>query len=110
MTTVTKAGSQIAQAYAASQKLQEPASAAAGAAGDPAASFAEMLSRAAGAVAESGRGADAAVTQATTGGVGRTDLVDVVTAMAESQVALETLVSVRDKVVAAYDEIMRMPI
>lgn len=109
MTSITKAGSQIAQAYAASQKLQDPAGAAA-AGGDAGVSFAEMLSRAAGSVAESGRSADAVVAQAATGGVGRTDLVDVVTAMAESQAALETLVAVRDKVVSAYDEIMRMPI
>jgi flagellar hook-basal body complex protein FliE len=36
--------------------------------------------------------------------------VDVVTAVAESEVAVSTLVSVRDKVIAAYEEIMRMPI
>jgi len=41
---------------------------------------------------------------------GKADLVDVVTAVAESEVAVETLVSVRDKVIAAYEEIMRMPI
>jgi len=33
-----------------------------------------------------------------------------VTAVAESEVAVGTLVSVRDKVIAAYEEIMRMPI
>jgi flagellar hook-basal body complex protein FliE len=37
-------------------------------------------------------------------------LVDVVTAVAESEAALETLVAVRDKVIAAYEEIMRMPV
>ena len=36
-------------------------------------------------------------------------MVDVVTAVAESELALETLVAVRDKVIAAYEEIMRMP-
>ncbi len=41
---------------------------------------------------------------------GKADLVDVVTAVAESEVAVGTLVSVRDKVIAAYEEIMRMPI
>jgi flagellar hook-basal body complex protein FliE len=41
---------------------------------------------------------------------GRADLVEVVTAITESEAALETLVAVRDKVIAAYDEIMRMPI
>jgi flagellar hook-basal body complex protein FliE len=41
---------------------------------------------------------------------GKADLVDVVTAVAESEAALETLVAVRDKVIAAYEEIMRMPV
>lgn len=41
---------------------------------------------------------------------GKADLVDVVTAVAESEVAVNTLVSVRDKVIAAYEEIMHMPI
>ena len=41
---------------------------------------------------------------------GKADVVDVVTAVAESEAALETLVAVRDRVIAAYEEIMRMPI
>ena len=41
---------------------------------------------------------------------GKADLVNVVTAVAESEVALETLVSVRDRVINAYEEILRMPI
>ncbi|MBN8943978.1 MAG: flagellar hook-basal body complex protein FliE [Rhizobiales bacterium] len=41
---------------------------------------------------------------------GRADLIDVVTAVSETEVAIEALVSVRDKVVQAYDEIMRMQI
>ncbi|WP_153768423.1 flagellar hook-basal body complex protein FliE [Labrenzia sp. CE80] len=41
---------------------------------------------------------------------GRTDVVDVVTAVAETEMALETMVTVRDRVISAYEEIMRMPI
>ncbi len=41
---------------------------------------------------------------------GKADIVDVVTAVAETEVALRTLVSVRDRVIAAYQEVMRMPI
>ncbi|GAA0773429.1 flagellar hook-basal body complex protein FliE [Roseibium denhamense] len=41
---------------------------------------------------------------------GKTDVVDVVTAVAETEVALETMVAVRDRVISAYEEIMRMPI
>jgi flagellar hook-basal body complex protein FliE len=41
---------------------------------------------------------------------GKADLIDVVTAVSETEVAVETLVSVRDKVIQAYEEIFRMPI
>jgi flagellar hook-basal body complex protein FliE len=41
---------------------------------------------------------------------GKANIVDVVTAVAETEVAVSALVSVRDKVVQAYEEIMRMPI
>ena len=41
---------------------------------------------------------------------GKANIVDVVTAVAETEVAIDTLVSVRDKVVSAYEEIMKMPI
>ena len=41
---------------------------------------------------------------------GKANIVDVVTAVAETEVAVEALVSVRDKVIQAYEEIMRMPI
>jgi flagellar hook-basal body complex protein FliE len=38
------------------------------------------------------------------------DLTEVVTAVAHAELALQTVVSVRDRVVQAYQEIMRMPI
>lgn len=41
---------------------------------------------------------------------GRSDLIDVVTSVAETEVAMETLVAVRDKVINAYEEILKMPI
>lgn len=41
---------------------------------------------------------------------GKADLVDVVTAVAETELTMRTLVSVRDRVVAAYQEVLRMPI
>lgn len=41
---------------------------------------------------------------------GKANVVDVVTAVAEAEVALETMVSVRDRVIQSYEEIMRMPI
>ncbi|GGA47811.1 flagellar hook-basal body complex protein FliE [Pelagibacterium lentulum] len=41
---------------------------------------------------------------------GNANVVDVVTALAETEVAMETMVTVRDRVISAYEEIMRMPI
>lgn len=71
------------------------------------ASFTNMLKDAIGGVAEAGRKSDMQ-TQALV--AGKANVVDVVTAVAETEVAVETLVSVRDKVIQAYEEIMRMPI
>lgn len=41
---------------------------------------------------------------------GKGDLVDVTTALGAAEMALETVVAVRDKVVSAYTDIMRMQI
>lgn len=41
---------------------------------------------------------------------GKADLVDVVSAVNNAEVAVETLVTVRDRVISAYQDIMRMPI
>lgn len=52
----------------------------------------------------------AAETQSTQAALGRAELTDVVTAMAAAEVQLETAIAVRDQVIRAYQEIMRMPI
>ncbi len=41
---------------------------------------------------------------------GKAELVDVVTAISSAQSSLETVMAVRDQVISAYQEIMRMPI
>lgn len=41
---------------------------------------------------------------------GKADMVDVVTALSQAELAMNTMVTVRDRVIAAYEEIMRMPI
>ena len=41
---------------------------------------------------------------------GKADMVDVVTAVSETEVAVETMVAVRNKVIEAYQSIMSMPI
>lgn|SRR6185437_1586938 len=76
-------------------------------AGNAGGSFASLLKDAIGAVGEAGRKSDAQ-TQALANG--KSNMVDVVTAVAETEVAVDAVVAVRDKVIAAYDEIMKMPI
>jgi flagellar hook-basal body complex protein FliE len=41
---------------------------------------------------------------------GKAELIDVVTAVSAAEASLETVMAVRDQVIAAYQEIMRMPI
>ena len=78
-----------------------------GGASQPGQSFGQMLSGVVDGVVESGRKAE---TQAAAIGTGKADIVSVVTAVAESETALQTLVAVRDRVISAYEEIMRMQI
>lgn len=69
--------------------------------------FSAMVGSALGSVRASGQAAEA---QAIAVAAGKADVVDVVTAVAESEAAIETLVAVRDRVIQAYEEIMRMPV
>ncbi|WP_417670916.1 flagellar hook-basal body complex protein FliE [Roseibium sp.] len=69
--------------------------------------FGQLVQEAVGNVVDKGRDMD----EKSIGLVeGKTDVVDVVTAIAETEMALETMVTVRDRVISAYEEIMRMPI
>ena len=70
-------------------------------------SFSAVLKEAVGSVLDAGRKSDA---QTVAMASGKANVMDVVTAVAETDVAVSTLVSVRDKVIQAYEEIMRMPI
>jgi flagellar hook-basal body complex protein FliE len=101
--------SAAANAYATLARLADPSAALAKAAGDGAASpsFGALLKDAIGSVVETGRKSD---TQTQAVAAGKSNIVDVVTAVSETEVAIETLVSVRDRMIAAYEEIMRMPI
>jgi flagellar hook-basal body complex protein FliE len=51
-----------------------------------------------------------AETMAMNGMAKKAELVDVVTAVSQAEITLETVTAVRDKVIAAYQDIMRMPI
>jgi flagellar hook-basal body complex protein FliE len=69
--------------------------------------FASVLKEAIGTVEQLGHKSDIASRDMANG---KSNMVDVVTAVAETQVAIDAVVAVRDKVIAAYDEIMKMPI
>jgi len=70
-------------------------------------SFGAVLKDVVSAVTEAGRKSDA---QSQGMASGKANIVDVVTAVSETEVAIQALVSVRDKVIQAYEEIVRMPI
>ena len=70
-------------------------------------SFASVLKEAVGSVLETGRKSDA---QSVAMASGKANVMDVVTAVAETDVAVSTLVSVRDRVIQSYEDIMKMPI
>jgi flagellar hook-basal body complex protein FliE len=56
---------------------------------------------------EVGRSADAASTQAL---MGQGSVTEAVLAISRAELALQTAVTLRDRVVAAYQDVMRMPI
>lgn len=69
--------------------------------------FAKLLTDAVQGVVDSGKSADAKSLDLVNG---KGNVVDVVTAISQTEVAMETMVTVRDRVISAYEEIMRMPI
>jgi flagellar hook-basal body complex protein FliE len=69
--------------------------------------FGALVKQAMNSVVETGQKADV---QSQAAASGKADLVDVVTAVAESEVAIGALVSVRDRVIRSYEDILKMPI
>jgi flagellar hook-basal body complex protein FliE len=70
-------------------------------------SFGELLKDVIGSVMDGGRQSDA---QTSAMASGKSNVMDVVTAVAETDVKVSTLVSVRDKVIQSYEDIMKMAI
>lgn len=69
--------------------------------------FAEMLTSVMGNMTQTSRAAE---TQMAASVQGQGSLIDVVTAVSSAEASLETVMAVRDQVIQAYQEIMRMPI
>ncbi len=103
MTTPTVA----ANAYAALAKLHDPTAAAKGVTETPSGGFGDILKTAMNSLNQTAKATDSQ-TQAMA--AGKANIVDVVTAVAETEVAIDALVSVRDRVIHSYEEIMKMPI
>jgi flagellar hook-basal body complex protein FliE len=96
-----------ANAYASLAKLTSPAAGLGRPAESGGPSFGAILKDALGSVMEAGRKSDA---QTVAMASGKANVMDVVTAVAETDVAVSTLVSVRDRVIQSYEDIMKMPI
>ena len=92
-----------AAAYRAADALPSAATQA----GSGGAGFGAALNRAMEQAVEVGREADTASTRALTG---QGSVTDVVLAVGRAELTLQTAVAVRDRVVAAYQDVMRMPI
>ncbi len=69
--------------------------------------FAKLLGQAVQGVVDSGKVSDTKAMELVNG---KGDMVDVVTAISQTELAMDTMVAVRDRVISAYEEIMRMPI
>ncbi len=94
-------------AYAQAQKRDLTDAAGGGAAPSDGPRFGEMVQAA---IQDGIETAKTGESTAAAGLSGEAALVDVVTAISAAEVTVQTAVAVRDKVISAYQEIMRMPI
>ena len=97
--TITVTPAKAAEAYAKTDRGDSPSSEQGG--------FGSALARALEGAVDAGRQADQQSMQAIASGG---NLTDVVTAVARAELALQSTVAIRDRVVQAYQDIMRMPI
>ena len=93
----------VARAYQQAAKATQTG----GAPGEEQIDFGNLVQQA---VREAGRTSATAEQSAMAVAGGRGDIVDVVTAVAAAETQLETVIAVRDQVIQAYQEILRMPI
>ncbi len=96
-----------ANAYASAGRIAGAEGAGAAEGTGTGASFGDMLRKAASGTMETIAQGEQASMQAATG---KADLAKVTEAVSNAQVALQTVVALRDRVVQAYQDIMRMPI
>ena len=93
----------VARAYQQAAKATQGA----GVGGEDHVDFGNLVQQA---VREAGRSSAAAEQSAMQVASGQGDIVNVVTAVAAAETQMETVIAVRDQVIQAYQEILRMPI
>ena len=96
-----------AKAYAATQKTVGVDPGMGGAQVGGAGGFADVLKSA---MSDALRTSKHAESQMAAQMQGKAELIDVVTSISAAEASLETVMAVRDQVISAYQEIMRMPI
>ena len=99
-TAAIQSGSRVASAYAEARAAAAPAPADAGAPSRGVTAAAQEFSRL---MEDADRTAVGAMT-------GRADTEALVQSIAEAQMAMETAVAIRDRVVEAYQDLLRMPV
>jgi flagellar hook-basal body complex protein FliE len=104
---MTIAPAAAAAAYQALSNIGASAPAAASSAAAPASSFSDFLS---GAMNNAVGTMKAGEQMATRQVAGQADIVDVVNSVNSAELTLDTVMAVRDKVIAAYQTVMQMPI
>ena len=95
-----------ARAYQQAARATQ-ASAGAGAGGGGEVDFGGLVQEA---IRQASASASTAEHSALSVAAGQSDIVDVVTAISAAETQLQTVIAVRDQVISAYQEIMRMPI
>ncbi len=97
----------FAQAIAAYSAAKTQTGGAGPTAGPAGASFADLVADAARGAIDAGRKGEQVSMQAV---VNQADLNEIVTAVTNAEVTLQTVVAIRDRVIQAYQDIIRMPI
>lgn len=69
--------------------------------------FAQILAQSVQGVVDGGRLSDQLALDTVNG---KANIVDMVTALSQTEMAIESIVTIRDRVISSYEEIMRMPI
>lgn len=95
-----------AKAYGAVQKAL-PAESGASPVGEAGGGFADMLKSA---MTDAMKASKTAETQIAAQVQGKAQLIDVATAVSSAETSLQTVMAIRDQVISAYQEIMRMPV